>query len=173
MTLNEIIAQIFGLLLIILTFLSPQMKSRNGILLFILLANLASCVQFYFVSAIAGLYALIVTTVRSLVYWIYANKEKQAHISIFIFFVIMQIGATIIGWQNWWSSLTLVLILNTYGQWQKDENRLRLCLLISSLFLGIYCFYVHAYTGAINKWLQTFSTAIAILKFKQANGDKN
>ncbi|MDR2971775.1 MAG: YgjV family protein, partial [Bacteroidales bacterium] len=103
MTTNEIIAQIIGVILIALTFFTPQVKSRNGMLFVILLANIASCAQFYFVSATAGFFALIVATIRSLVYWLYARKEKQAHILVFFLFLILQIGATILGWVSWWS----------------------------------------------------------------------
>jgi len=171
MSINEIIAQIVGLVLIALTLFTPQAKSRKGMLFVILLANILSCVQFFFVGATAGLYALIVTTVRSVVYWYCASKGKRAHISIFILFVILQIGATVLGWSNWRSTLTLILLLNTYGQWQTNNKTLRICLLFSSLVLGIYCFHTHAYTGAINKWLQTSSAGLALYRFRKQRED--
>jgi len=133
----------------------------------ILLANFLSCVQFFLVDARAGLFGLIVTTIRSVVYWFYANKDKKAPIAILFLFIFLQTGATIIGWDGWFSTLTFVLLLNTYGQWQTNENILRICLLISALILGIYCFGTHAYTGALNKWLQAISTIIAMVRLRR------
>ena len=163
---NIIIVQIVGVALIVLTVLVPQAKSREGMLFVILLANLLSCVQFYYADARAGLYGLIVTTVRSVVYWVYAEKNKRAPVMIFFLFVLLQTSATMVGWDGWLSALTFVLLLNTYGQWQTNERTLRVCLLISALVFGFYCFSTRAYTGAINKWLQATSTIIAMVRLK-------
>jgi magnesium-transporting ATPase (P-type) len=165
---NEIIAQIIGIVLICITLLTPQAKSKAGMLVIILLANLLSCALFYFVDAKAGLFGIIVTTVRVFIYWIYATKEQRAPIFVFTVFVLLQISATVIGWENWVSALTLVLILNNYGQWQTNEKTLRICLLISAIFWGMYCFYVHAYTAALNKWLQAISTLLALYRFRNS-----
>jgi len=166
MTTNEIIAQIIGIPLIAMTLLSPHLKTRSGILFFILFANCLACIQFYFVDARAGLFGLIVTTVRSVVYWGYSCKNKKAPLIVLIFFILAQIVATFIGWSDWASALTLALLFNTYGQWQANEKRLRICLLINALFIGIYCFHIHAYTGAINKLLQAGSTVLALYRAK-------
>jgi len=169
MQMNEIIAQIIGIALIGLTLWSPQAKSRAGMLMVILLANLLSCAQFYFVDAKAGFFGLVVTTVRSFVYWLYASKTQRAPVFMFVVFVVLQICATVTGWENWISALTLALILNTYGQWQTNENILRLCLLVNAVVLGMYCLYTHAYTGAIDKLLQVMSTALALYRFRSAS----
>jgi uncharacterized membrane protein YoaT (DUF817 family) len=166
---NEIGAQLVGVVLIALTLLAPQAKSRSGMLLLILLANLLSCVQFILVDARAGVFALIVTTVRSVVFWAYASKDKKAPVAVFVLFAALQTAATFVGWEGWLSALTLCLLLNTYGQWQTDEKTLRICLLFSALIFGVYCFGTHAYTGAINKWLQAASTVVAIARFGQGN----
>jgi uncharacterized membrane protein YoaT (DUF817 family) len=135
----------------------------------IVLANFLSCIQFFFVDARAGLFGLIVTTIRSVVYWAYASKNKKAPMVIFLLFVVLQTGATVIGWEGWLSILTLVLLVNTYGQWQSQEKVLRICLLISATIFGFYCFGTHAYTGAINKWIQAASTIIAMVRFHRSS----
>jgi hypothetical protein len=132
----------------------------------ILFANLLTCALFYFVDAKAGLFGLIVTTARSIVYWFYANKERKAPIFMLVIFVLLQISAIFIGWEGWISILTFGLVLNTYGQWQTNENVLRICLLINAVILSVYCLYTHAYTEAINKWLQAISTALALYRFR-------
>jgi hypothetical protein len=164
MSTQEIIAQVIGIALIITTIATPQFKKRSQILFVILLANILSCLQFYFVSAEAGLYALIITTIRSVVYWAYSKNDKQAPLFIFIAFSIAQIIATITGWTDWFSLLTLCLLLITYGQWQTKEKALRICLLLSALLLGAYCIHTHAYTGALNKFLQAASTGVALYR---------
>jgi len=167
MTANYIIVQVIGLVLIITTFITPHSKKHSNVLLMILITNLLSCAQFYFADAKAGLFGLMVATVRSVVYWGYSSKNKKAPLLILLFFIIAQSLATIMGWVDWFSILTLALILNTFGQWQTNEKVLRLCLLISAIIMGIYCFYTSAYTGAINKFLQAISTAIALYRTKK------
>jgi hypothetical protein len=169
MTTLEIAAQVVGVILIGLTLITPQAKSRSGMLFVILLANFLSCVQFFFVDAKAGMFGLIVTTIRSVVYWAFASKDKKAPLMIFLLFVVLQTASTFVGWEGWFSALTLCLLLNTYGQWQTNEKVLRICLLSSAVILGIYCFGTHAYTGAFNKWLQAVSTIIAMVRFSRSS----
>ena len=135
MTTNEIIAQVIGLPLIATTLLSPHAKTKSGILFFVLLANCLACIQFYFVDAKAGLFGLIVTTVRSVVYWGYSRKDKKAPFLVLAFFILAQIVATLIGWADWASVMTLALLFNTYGQWQTNEKILRICLLVNAVFI--------------------------------------
>ena len=167
MAIKEIIAQIIGVILIILTLLIPHASNKKNILAYILLANLLSCLMFFFIDAKAGLYGLIVTTIRSIVYWMYSTKSKCTPLFILVLFVFLQISATIIGWVSWFSALTLSLLFNTYGQWQTNENILRFCLLISAVMMGFYCFHTHAYTGALNKWLQALSVSFALFRFRE------
>jgi len=161
---NEIIAQIIGIALIVTTLLTPHPKTRSGMLMAILVANILSCAMFHFVDAKSGLFGLIVTTVRSIVYWGYSYKDKKSPLFVLVFFLITQIIATFVGWENWASAITLVLVLNTYGQWQTNKKVLRICLALSAFFMGFYCLYTNAYAGGINKFLQVVSTLVAMHK---------
>ena len=164
MTANEIIAQLIGIPLIATTFLTPHFKTQSGMLFCIFIANILACAQFYFVDATAGFFSLIVTTVRSVAYWGFSYKHKKAPLVILI--LLAQIAATFIGWSDWVSAMTLALLFNTYGQWQTNEKVLRICLLISALCIGLYCFHTRAYTGAFSKLLQAGSTALALYRTK-------
>jgi hypothetical protein len=137
-------------------------------LLIILTANLPSCAMFFFVDARAGLFGLIVTTVRLVVYWGYSYKDKKAPIFILVLFILGQIAATFAGWDDWASALALALIFNTYGQLQTNEKKLRCCLLASAVFIGVYCLMTHAYIGAVNKLIQAISATLALYRFKKA-----
>jgi len=161
---NEVNAQIVGLILIAVTLLSPHFITRQSMLLSILSANILSCVMFFLVDARTGLFALIVTTVRSVVYWGYSTKKRKAPIFVLLSFVLAQIAATAIGWVDWFSLLTLGLVFNTYGQWQTNTKVLRACMLISAICIGLYCIYTGAYIGAINKFLQGGSTLFALYR---------
>ena len=166
---NEIIVQVIGVFLIGMTLLTPQAKSRKSMLVIILMANLLSCALFFFARASAGFLGLIVTTIRSFVYWQYASRNKKPQFFVLNLFIVLQIAATIIGWEAWFSVLTFALLLNTYGQWQTNEKILRVCLLGSAVALGIYCIFTHAYTGAVNKFIQAFSATIALHRFKKSD----
>ena len=167
MNFYEVIAQVIGVVLIVLTIILHHLKARKSMLCLILIANVLSCLQFYFLDARAGLFALIVATVRSVAYWAYSGKQKTPPLYVFVIFVLAQIAATVAGWVDWASLLTLCLLFNTYGQWQTKENVLRYCLLISSILLCIYCINSQAYTGAINKFLQAVSALYAIYMAKK------
>ena len=167
MTISVIIAQIIGLILIVLTILAPHFKTRKNILATALTANIMSCLMFLLVDARTGLFALIVTAIRSIVYWGYSTKGKKAPFIVFMIFMFLQIAATALGWVNIVSLLTLGLLFNTYGQWQIDESVLRICLIASAICIGVYCLYTGAYTGAINKFLQCGSTSFAIYRTRK------
>ena len=167
MSTNEIIAQIIGVVLILTTILTPHPKTRHGMLLVILVANILACTQFYFVDAKTGLFGLIVTATRSVVYWGFSLKNKKAPLVVFVFFLVAQTASTFLGWDDWFSILTLSLLFNTYGQWQKDDKILRICLIINAALLGFYCIHAHAYTGAVNKFLQSISAIIALYRMRR------
>jgi len=175
MTTNEIIAQIIGAVIILTTILSPHFKTRLGILTLILTANILSCVMFFVIDARTGFFALIVTTIRSSIYWAYSfinHSDKKIPAYIFIIFTIAQAAAIVIGWVDWVSIFMLGLVFNSYGQWQTKDSVLKVCLLLSSICVGIYCLHTGAFTGAINKFLQSGSTSIALYcdwKTKQNN----
>jgi len=165
---GQILAQIIGVVLIAVTLLSPHFKTRHGMLATILAANALSCVMFFFVDSRAGLFALIVTTIRSVAYWAYSIKDKQAPKYVLAVFVVFQIAATAIGWTSWFSALTLGLLFNTYGQWQTSPKILRICLFASAILIGTYCLYTGAFTGAFNKFIQAGSVVVALYRNRKS-----
>jgi hypothetical protein len=171
MTSYQIVAQIIGVVLIMTTLLTPHARTKRSILLVILIANILSCAMFYFVDAKTGLFGLLVTTVRSIIYWGYSLHNRRTPLFVLILFIFAQIAATVIGWVDWISMFTVALILNTYGQWQSSVKVLRVCLLLSAVSIGIYCLYTHAYTGAANKFIQAGSTVVALFYNRQNGND--
>ena len=162
-----IIAQILGIIIIVICSILPQFKKRELILLGATIANLLYIVVYYFLEQKSGIALFVVATIRTLVFYLFAMKEKKAPFWIMLAFVLIVIISTIMTWDSWICIFVLISAVNSYGQWQKDLKIYRIALIITTLSLGIYNILVMAYTGVINEFMQTISASVALWRYRK------
>lgn len=114
----------------------------------------------------------IVATVRTIVFYLFARKDKKAPFWVMLVFLLTFITSTIMTWNSWVCIFVLISAINTYGQWQNNLKIMRIAIIITTLSLGTYNILVMAYTGAINEFLQTISASIAIWRYKKEGNIK-
>ena len=163
----KILAQIVGIILIIVCVIAPQRKTRDGILLFSLFGNVLWALQFLLLGDIGGVLTGCVTIVRTGIFYIYARNSKKAPIWIMALLAIVMIGVNILKWRSWASILLMLGVVNIYGQWQEKKTVMRGALAWTTVFNGIYCVLMGAYTGAVNEFMQTASAGAALWRFRE------
>jgi len=163
---NFLIAQILGVILIILCVTSIQMKTKQRIVFVSLIANLVFVTQFIFLGRWTGVIVGAVTVMRCLIFYLYARKGKRSPVWILAVLILLYIGGVIWTWDSWYCAFTLLAVINIYGQWQTNVKFLRLGLLSANIGIGIYSVLTMAYMGALNELLQIFSVAIALWRYR-------
>jgi len=161
-----VIAQIFGFIVVILCMIMPHMKTKSSMLGVNLAVHILQILQFLLLSATPGVYSSISATIRSVILFLYARKQKRAPKKVLVGLIILQIGMVIYSWESWWSICVMVAVTNIYGQWQKDLKITRIMAIVTSIAFGIYSWYSGAYVGVMNELLLIYSTGFALWRFR-------
>jgi hypothetical protein len=143
------------------------MKTKAGILFFMLMGNVLWSLQFLFLGAIAGALVGCVAITRTTIFFLYARKNKKVSVWILIALFAVFITINIIKWESWHNILLIMAMAYTFGQWQENKTVLRGTLIWTTIFNCIYCVLVGAYTGALNEFMQTISASVALWRFRK------
>jgi len=167
MSIFMIMAQIVGVILIIVCAIAPQMKTRSGMLFMSLIGNSLWILQFVLVGAMNGALTGCVSIVRTGIFYFYARFDKKAPIWVLILLMLAMIGVNAYKWNGWLSIILMFGVANVYGQWQEKKQVMRATLLWTTIFNGIYCLVTGAWTGAVNEFVQTVSASVALWRFRK------
>ena len=163
-----IIAQIFGAISIILNIVVVQFKTKEKILIGMIISNLVVATQFFLLNAITGGIISLINVIRCLVFYLFKRNNKKPSLPVLLLFEIIVIGSGIISWQNIWSILPIfATIIYTYGIWQDDVLTIKYISAITGLTWAIYDIIVRAYVGVVQGIIQFISSIIAIIRYKK------
>ncbi|MCL1964738.1 MAG: YgjV family protein [Firmicutes bacterium] len=157
-----VLSQIIGVIVIIVFVIAPHMKTKPALLLCIVIGNLLTVIEFLLLGAMTEVAVISISTVRSIVFFLYSRSEKRAPAWVFLLFAGMQGGAVFVTWENWVSLLMLFDVVQTYGQWQTNMKILRISAIVTSVPIAVYNILVGGYTGAVNQCCQAVSASIAL-----------
>lgn len=167
-----ILAQICGVIALILTVISVQFKTKEKIVMCMIFPNLVVAVQYFLLNAITGGVVSIINAVRCIVFYYYKKKDKRPSIMVLLIFEIIAIISGITSWQNIWSLIPIfVTVIYTYGLWQDNVNIIRIAAGIAGLGWAIYNIIVMAYVGAIQEIAQLVSSIISLVKKQDNKGE--
>lgn len=160
-----ILAQICGLIALILTVISVQFKTKEKIVVCFIFANMIVAIQFFLLNAITGAIISIINAIRCIIFYYYKKKDKKPSLIILIIFEIIAIISGIVSWQDIWSILPIIVtVIYTYGLWQDNVTIIRITTGIAGLGWMIYDLIVMAYVGAIQEFSQLVSSIVALIR---------
>ncbi|MDR0483646.1 MAG: YgjV family protein [Cellulomonadaceae bacterium] len=158
----SVLSQAVGVVVIILNAIAPHRKAKSSVLLFLLLGNVLTVVQFALLGATTEVAVIAISTIRSLCFFLYSRRDKRAPLWLLAVFIALQCGAVAATWGGPLSLLVLFDVVQTYGQWQTNMKVLRMCTIVASIPLAIYDLLVKGFTGALNQIIQAVSASIAL-----------
>ena len=168
-----IIAQVFGVISIILNIVVVQFKTKEQILIGMIISNLVVAVQFFLLNAITGGIISLINVIRCIVFYLFKKKNKKPSLLVLLIFEIIVIVSGIISWQNIWSILPIIATLTyTYGIWQDDVLKIKYIAAITGFEWAVYDIIVRAYVGFIQGVIQVISAIVAIIRYKKAEAKK-
>ena len=93
---NFIIAQIFGVIGIIFSVLSMQMKTKKNIMIMLLCLNLASALNFLFLNSISGSLVCFFAVFETFLNYLFDSKNKKVPIYVIAFYVPINMTPTFV-----------------------------------------------------------------------------
>jgi uncharacterized membrane protein YoaK (UPF0700 family) len=163
-----IIAQIIGLVILLITVVGIQYKTKEKILLSQIIANTLVAIQYFLLDAITGGVIAIINILRTIAFYYYKRKNKKPSVVLLSIIIIIAITAGVLTWQNIYSTIPIIAtIIFAFGLWQDNTKKLRICAVSANTIWTIYNISVMAYTGALYEFLQGVSGIISIARHEK------
>lgn len=160
-----ILAQICGIIALILTVIAVQFKTKEKIVMCSVFANIVVAIQYFLLNAITGAVVSIINTIRCIIFYYYKKKDMKPSIIILLIFEIIAVISGIMSWQNIWSIIPIIVtIIYTYGLWQDNVKVIRITTGIAGFGWAIYDIIVMAYVGAVQETSQLISAIISLFR---------
>ena len=161
----DVIVQGIGLLSLICSLISFQMKKRSAIMVLQMAANLLFSLQLVLLGAITGALLDLISFVRTLIFS-FRDKYKWASVPVWpIMFVVTMIATGILTYDRWYSFLAIMgSVLSTIALWMRDGKKIRLISLAVGPCWFVYNLIAGSYTGAINEVIAVTSIIIGIVR---------
>ena len=160
-----LIGQAFGVLSVILTFISYQCKGRKSLLAVQTSSSAAMVLHYLFLGATTGFALNIICVLRNVVYFFNDKKPLNSPVIPYILAVIMGI----VGAFSWNGPISLLIIaalmINTVFI-SKSPQPLRKSILLTSSLILIYNIFNFAIGGIINETVAIVSSIIGIYRFR-------
>ena len=174
MTINFIIAQIIGILALIILMLSFQKNEKKLLLKYQIISSFLYALQYVFLGAYTGSLMNLTCMVRNFIFNKYNNKKVPIHWLIII--VILMIVFLLISYIRTISLLPmLAVVLYSIAVWYGNLKLIRCTEVISCTLFIVYNIRVLAITGLIAIMIELIAALIAIYRFdiKKLNSNKN
>ena len=166
-TLIYIIGQIFGIIAVILGFVTYQVRTQKKLLFVQILTTLVFVIHYLLIGAVSGMALNMVAMVRNIVYSrrdlkIFSSKGWPA-----TFAVIMGIMG-LLSWQGWYSVFVVLgLVINSLCMAFKDPQKIRKSILVTSPLVLIYDAFALSVGGMIYESVAIVSALVGILRFRK------
>ncbi len=163
----EILAQIFGIIGLIIMAIGMQFRRKKNMLLAQIATNTCYIIQYFLLGAITGAFTFIVNNLRSSTFYYYSKKRKKPNIWLLFLFSVLAITMGLTTYKNIFSIIPVTSsVITTYGAWQKKAKIFRIAIMISSFILIFHDLYFGAYAGMLSYTITFTSTLIGFIKYQ-------
>lgn len=161
-----IVAQFFGILVIVSNVLSMQMKNKKHIIFMFILANLFSAINFLLLQSYSGAIICFFAIIQTFINGFIENKNQQVPKILILVYIILSIILGVFAFHNFIDILPIICsVLYTITIIQSKEKNIRKISLINIILWIIYDIVCQAYTAAISDSIMTISTLIGMYRF--------
>lgn len=159
-----LVGQIFGVIAMILGFISFQMKGAKKLLSIQCAVSAAFCLHFAMIGAKTGLVLNALCIVRNIAYY---NKDKKILSSVAVP-IALSVGMGVLGvlsWDGWYSVFFVVsLMANTFCMSFRDPDHIRLSILFTSPLALTYDVFASSYGGVLYEAVVIVSSVIGLIR---------
>lgn len=160
-----IIAQLIGLIIVILSLIGFQQKNGEKFLFYQIIISILYVLQYLLLGAITGAVICTIAIIRCIVFWKYKKENKKTPIYYLIIFILLSILSSIVTSTSIFDYiLTIGTIIFTYALWQDNMKIMRAGSIICVLSYIVYNLIFKAYTAIILDAIDFFNLSIATYK---------
>lgn len=166
-------AQVFGIIIFIFEILCIISTKKKNVLIYNTFTNIFSFLQYLFLEAYSGVYAILVTFVRNFIFSKYdKNKKKIPFYWIIIIFILLVI-TNIKSYNGILSIIPLIVVLlYTFSIWKYNVGYYKIIKMFVHTLLAVYNFYCAAYAGFITQIIFILICAHSYTIYKKKNTKK-
>ena len=160
----EVIGQLLGIAAVVFGFISYQMKTSRGILIFQLTTALIFSAHYFLIGALTAM-ALNLLGAISCVFYFFRDKRGGKSIIEPIVFIALIMVASIWTWEGWYSAFIMSgLVVNSISLVLSNAQKTRLCMFLKSPLCLIYNIIVSSGGGIVYECVVLVSSLIGIIK---------
>lgn len=166
MELNAILGQAFGVLAVILGFVTFQMRTSRQLLIVQIATTLTFVVHYLLLGAVSGMAMNVISTIRNVAYYKRDPQTRWGKCCPFVFAAIM--GAVgVMTWQDYYSVFVVLgLVVNTLGMSFVNPQNIRRSILVSSPLVLVYNLFVFSVGGTVYESVAIASALIGMFRFR-------
>ena len=159
-----IVGQAFGVLAVILGFISYQMKTAKGLLILQSSVSVAFFIHYLLLGAPSGCVLNAVCLIRNIAYY-FRDKKFLSGVWVPIVFAVLMAALGFWSWQGWYSLFVIAgLVINTIAIRFRNPQIIRASILISSPLVIVYDAIVSSYGGIVYETVAIVSAAIGLVR---------
>ena len=164
-----LIGQGFGILAIILGFVSYQLKTQKQVLFCQAVVGAVFLVHYALIGAVSGMAMNVISLIRNTIYAVRGGKNDTSFDkAIPIVFTVLMGIMGILSWTNWYSIFVFLgLVINSYCMSFSDPQMIRKSILITSPLVLIYDIFALSIGGAVYESVAVISSVIGIIRMKK------
>lgn len=163
---NFVVAQIFGVIGIIFSVLSMQMKTKKNIMIMLLCLNLSSALNFLFLDSMSGFWVCLFAVLETFINYLFDSKNKKVPIYVISIYVVVNIALGLISYNSPLDLLPIVCaLLYCATVCVNKESTIRKLMFCNQSIWLVYDIIVKAYMFSISNVLTLVSIIISFFRF--------
>ena len=158
-------AQIFGIFIIITNVISMQMQNKKNIILFFILANSFSAINFFLLKSFSGSIICLFAILQALINRHYENV-KEIPKWLVVIYICISIVLGLLTLKKYIDIIPIICsIIYTVTIIQKQEVKIRNFALLNNILWLIYDIIYKAYTASISDIFMIISALAGMYRF--------
>lgn len=167
-----ILGQFFGIVAVVLGFVSFQMRTPRGILSCQIATASLFALHYFLINAITAMALNMLAAVMCVVYYFRDKRGSKSKLAP-IFFTALVVAVSIFTWDKWYSVFIAAgLAFNAISLAASNPQRTRALMFIKSPLCLIYNIFTLSLGGAIYECVAFISSLIGIIRNRSPKEDK-
>lgn len=151
---NFILAQVCGVLILLFEILTLLNNNKKRILAYNTLVNFLSLLQYLFLEAFTGVFAILLTFIRNYVFNKYNKKNKRTPLYWLIILMTLLITFNIKTYDGIISLIPIFTVgIYTLALWQDSVDKFKILCMFTCFLSAIYNFHYEAYVSVFTQFI--------------------
>ncbi len=171
---NFILAQVMGLIALILSLLAISQPNRVRYIIFNILQVICSGIQYILLNKHIAFYLCVASVIRLVIYYHKDKYSKGANILILLLFIAIHITTTALTYESILDIFpAMATILVAYTVWQGNIYVIKIGCLVAKTLWGIFALVTRAYFSVIMDIIIIIWTIIVLYRMFKEKSKNN